>query len=434
MSVKVIRTLISVTAATLIAFAPTQLSYGDPGQEAAPSGGTGSPTEAAPQSASQLQALVAPIALYPDSLVAQILTASTFPDQIAVASYWLEQNKNLTGSNLMQAVDKQTWDPSVKALTEFPSVLDNMAKNLTWTSSLGEAYHSQQADVMAAIQTLRKEAKDKGTLKTTSQITVVQQNPQTIVIQPANPQIVYVPEYNPTIVYGTPYVIPGYVYAPPPGYSAGTVAAAGVIGFGAGIAVGAMMAGGCCSWGYSSWNCGWHGTAVVYHGGAYYGNAAWHGGYYGGYGTHVSGPYGGASTYHGPNGSAASYHGWGANGTYHTGSAYNSAWGSGASHTTYAPNGASHTSGGGYNAATGESGHYGSSTTAAGGSAYHGSTSTGQHYAGGTTASGKSWGGSSSGGWASRADSSRGWDSMHSSGFSGGRFGGGGFGGGGFRR
>jgi Protein of unknown function (DUF3300) len=428
MTVRIAKTLVSVTAATLLTFSPTQLSYGDPSQEAAPPGGTGSATEAAPRSVSQLQALVAPIALYPDSLVAQILTASTFPDQIALASNWLEQNKDLTGSNLMQAVNKQSWDPSVKALTEFPSVLDNMAKNLAWTSSLGEAYHGQQADVMKAIQTLRTEAKQKGTLKTTSQITVVQESPQTIVIKPTNPQVVYVPEYNPTIIYGTPYVIPGYVYAPP----SGAVVAAGVIGFGAGIAVGAMMAGGCCSWGFSSWNCGWHGTAVVYHGGAYYGNAAWHGGSYGGYGTHVSGPYGGASAYHGAYGSAASYHGWGANGTYHTGSAYNTAWGSGASHTTYAPDGASHTSGGAYNKTTGESARYGSSTTAAGGTAYHGSTSTGQHYAGGTTASGKSWGGSSSGGWASRADSSRGWDSMRSSGFSGGRFGGGGFGGGGF--
>lgn len=434
MATKVIRAPISLIAATVIAFAPAQLSYGAPGQEPAPSGDTGSPTQAAPQSTSQLQALVAPIALYPDSLVAQILTAATFPDQVALASNWLEQNKTLTGNDLMQAVDKQSWDPSVKALTEFPSVLDNLAKNLAWTSSLGEAYHNQQADVMSAIQALRAQAKAKGALKTTSQITVVQQTPQTIVIQPTNPQVVYVPQYNPTVIYGTPYVIPGYVYVPPPGYSAGTVAAAGIIGFGAGIAVGAMMAGGCCSWGYSAWNCGWHGTAVVYHGGAYYGNAAWHGGYYGGYGTHVSGPYGGASTYHGPNGSAASYHGYAPNGTYHTGGAYNTAWGSGAQHTTYAPDGASHTEGGTYNKTTGESAHYGSSTTAAGGTAYHGSTSTGQHYAGGTTASGKSWGGSSSGGWASKADSSRGWDSMHSSGFSGGRFGGGGFGGGGFRR
>ena len=191
--------------------ASPQLLYGYQAASSGPAADSGSPTEAASQSASELQSLVAPIALYPDSLVAQILTASTFPDQVAVADYWVQQNKSLTGSALMQAVDKQTWDASVKALTEFPSVLDNMAKNLTWTSSLGEAYHNQQADVMTAIQTLRAQAKAKGNLNSSPQVTVVQQSPQVIVIQPANPQIVYVPEYNPTIVYGTPYVVPGYV-------------------------------------------------------------------------------------------------------------------------------------------------------------------------------------------------------------------------------
>jgi hypothetical protein len=231
-------------------------------------------------SASQLQALLAPIALYPDALVAQILAAATFPDQVAVAEYWLQQNKK-TGKDLMKAVDKESWDPSVKALTQFPSVLANLSNNLAWTSSLGEAYHNQQAEVMTAIQTLRAKAQAAGNLKSTPQITVVQQSPQTIVIQPANPEVVYVPQYNPMVVYGYPYVVPSYTYVAPP-YSAADVAAAGVIGFGAGIAVGAMMGGGCCGWGYSSWNCNWHGSAVAYHGGAYYGNAAWHGGYYNG--------------------------------------------------------------------------------------------------------------------------------------------------------
>ena len=131
---------------------------------------------------------------------------------------------------------------------------------------------------MTAIQTLRAKAKAAGNLKTTPQVTVVQQSPQVIVIQPANPQVVYVPVYDPAVVYGYPYVVPAYTYVPTPG----AVVAAGIIGYGAGIAVGAMMSGGCCGWGYSSWNCGWHGTAVVYHGGAYYGNSAWHGGYYNG--------------------------------------------------------------------------------------------------------------------------------------------------------
>ena len=230
-------------------------------------------------STQELQSLVAPIALYPDALVAQILSAATFPDQIAVANYWLEQNKNLTGSALMQAVNKQSWDPSVKALTQFPSVLDNMAKNLSWTSQLGEAYHNQASDVMAAVQTLRAQAKAAGNLKSGSQITVVQQTPQTIVIQPTNPQVVYVPQYNPAVVYGTPYVVPAYVA---PTYSTADVVATGLLSFGAGMAVGAMMSGGCCGWGYSSWNCNWyHGGGVYYGAHPYYGNSAWHGGYYG---------------------------------------------------------------------------------------------------------------------------------------------------------
>ena len=147
----------------------------------------------------------------------------------------------------MQAVDKQSWDPSVKALTQFPTVLNNMAQNLSWTSQLGEAYHNQQSDVMAAVQALRKQAQTAGNLKTTPQQTVkteTQSGQQVIVIEPANPQVVYIPSYNPTVVYGTPYTAPGY--------STADLVATGLLSFGAGIAVGAMMSGGCCGWGWSS--------------------------------------------------------------------------------------------------------------------------------------------------------------------------------------
>jgi hypothetical protein len=363
----------------------------------APAPDTTPPTDTAPLSTSDLDALVAPIALYPDALVAQVLTASTFPDQVAVAEYWMQENKSLTGSALMKAVDQQTWDPSVKALTEFPSVLENMSKNLTWTSSLGEAYHNQQAEVMSAIQTLRAQAKAKGALNSNSQIKVVQQSPQVIVIQPTNPQIVYVPEYNPAVIYGTPYVTPGY--------TAGDVAAAGIIGFGAGIAVGAMMSGGCCGWGYSSWNCGWHGTAVVYHGGAYYGNSAWHGGYYNG-GYH--GGYGYDNAYNRTD--AANHY----NNVSHSGNTYNkntvnvnrqNSQNFDANHQSASNSWAQHSGDSGKSDAfSGMSGHSGG------------------------------FGSSGGGGWSSRADSSRGWGSMRSSGFGGGRFGGGGFGGGGFGR
>ncbi len=391
------RKILAVVLSVLLCVASSQLLLGYQTAPPGPLTDTANPTEAASQTASQLQALVAPIALYPDSLVAQILTAATFPDQVAVADYWLQENKSLTGSALMQAVDKQSWDPSVKALTEFPSVLDNMSKNLAWTSSLGQAYHDQQADVMTAIQTLRAQAKAKGNLQSTPQIKVVQQSPQVIVIQPANPQIVYVPQYNPTIVYGTPYVIPAYVA---PTYTTGDVVAAGLIGFGAGIAVGAMMSGGCCGWGYSSWNCGWHGTAVVYHGGGYYGNSAWHGGYYNG-GYHSS---------------------YGYNNSYNHSNYYNN-------HSNY-NNNYKNVSGNTVNVNKQSAQNFQNAHPSASNSwAQHDSGSGHSDAFGGM--SGHSGG---SDGWSSRADSSRGWGSMHSSGFSGGRFGGGGFGGGGFRR
>jgi hypothetical protein len=257
--------------------------YNAGAQQSAQQGGNEYSGQAAPMSAEELQRLAAPIALYPDALVAQILGAATFPDQVAYAAGWLQQNKNLTGNNLAKTVDKQAWDPSVKALTEFPSVLENMAVNLSWTSALGEAYANQPTDVMSAVQVLRAKAKAAGNLKSGSEIKVVQESPNVIVIQPANPQVVYVPQYNPTVVYGTTYVVPGYT-APPVGTA--------VLAFGAGIAVGAMMSGGCCGWGYSYWNTNWHGGTVVYRSNTYYGNAAWHGGYYGAGGvTHYGAGY-----------------------------------------------------------------------------------------------------------------------------------------------
>jgi hypothetical protein len=228
--------LVSTVLSVLLIFTAVPLEA--TAQQPAPTGSTGYSGQGAPLSADELQQLAAPIALYPDALVAQILGAATFPDQVALASNWLQQNKSLTGTALTSAVDTQTWDPSVKALTQFPSVLDNLAKNLSWTSSLGEAYHTQPADVMSAVQVLRAKAQAAGNLKSGSQITVVQQAPQVIVIQPTNPQIVYVPTYNPTVVYGTPYVTPGY--------STAAVVTTAVLAFGVGIAIGVAMSN---SWG-----------------------------------------------------------------------------------------------------------------------------------------------------------------------------------------
>jgi hypothetical protein len=384
------RKVLSISLGLIVATIPPVL-FGF--QAESPSADTANPTQSANHSADELQALVAPIALYPDALVAQVLTASTFPDQVAIADNWLHQNSSLTGSALMKAVDKQSWDPSVKALTQFPSVLDSLAKNLAWTSSLGEAYHNQQAEVMTAIQTLRAEAKDKGNLKSNQQIKVVQQSPQVIVIQPTNPQVVYVPQYNPAVIYGTPYVTPGY--------TAGDVAAAGIIGFGAGVAVGAMMGGGCCGWGWSSWNCGWHGTAVVYHGGAYYGNSAWHGGYY--------------------------------NGGYHGGYGYNNSF------TRNNFNSYNRNSANSFTNVSGNTVNFNKQSGQGFGDRSSGNSWAHQDNFGKSTAfSGlgdHSGGFGNSGGWSSRAESGRGWGSMSHSGFSGGRFGGGsggGFGGGRF--
>jgi hypothetical protein len=247
-----------------------------------------------------LDALVAPIALYPDSLVAQVLGAATFPDEVAVADYWLKQNKTLTGTALGKAVDQQSWDSSVKALTQFPSVLDNMVGNLVWTSNLGEAFHNQQPDVMAAVQVMRAKPQAAGNLQSTPQVKVVQQTPKTIVIEPANPQVVYVPQYNPTIVYGAPFVVP--LYTPP------VAIATASISFGAGIALGAAFGGfgvfggvGGFGWGFHSWNCNWGGGGgggtIIYNHNTYINNQSWHGGNYNGYhpwgpGPHGGGPYG----------------------------------------------------------------------------------------------------------------------------------------------
>ncbi len=227
-------------------------------------------------SASQIDELVSPIALYPDALVAQIVAASTYPDQVVAANSWVKANSKLNSAELAKQVDGQTWDPSVKALTQFPSVLDNMATNLSWTSALGDAAYNQQADVMASVQRLRKQAQAAGNLKSTSQQTVkteTQEGQQVIVIQPANPQVVYVPTYNPTVVYGTPYS--------PPGYSTGALVATGIISFGVGMAIGASMNN---SWGYNSWGCGWHGGTVNYNRNVYVSNSNVYrnGGSYGG--------------------------------------------------------------------------------------------------------------------------------------------------------
>src|SRR5467141_679460 len=214
-----------------------------------------SPTPAAKPSAQELRQLVAPIALYPDALVAQVLAASTYPTQIVEAERWMQSHSDLKGDKLGKEVDKQNWDPSVKALAQFPSVLENMDKNLSWTSSLGEAYVNQPQDVTDAVQTLRQEARKAGHLNDNEQEKVTTQD-KTIIIEPANPQVVYVPAYDPWLVYGAPIVAyPGWY--PVPGIFWGGVGLSFGVGFGIGFFGG-------FGWGWGHWGYDWHGRSAIY--------------------------------------------------------------------------------------------------------------------------------------------------------------------------
>jgi uncharacterized membrane protein YgcG len=213
------------------------------------------PSPAPQLSAQEIQQLVAPIALYPDALVAQVLAASTYPAEIVEADRWMQSHSNLKGEELAKEVDKQAWDPSVKALAQFPSVLENMDKNLSWTSSLGDAYANQEQDVTQAVQTLREQARNAGKLNSNEQEKVTNQG-STIVIEPANPDVVYVPAYDPWLVYGAPIVAyPGWYPVP------GVFFAGPAISFGFGFGIGFF---GGFGWGWHHWGYDWHGRSVIY--------------------------------------------------------------------------------------------------------------------------------------------------------------------------
>ena len=202
----------------------------------------------------QIDALLAPIALYPDNLLTQILMAATFPLQVVAAGRWLEDSahKDLKGDALAKALEAQDWDPSVKSLVPFPQVLTMMNANLDWMQQLGYAVADQQAAVLDSVQRLRRQAQSNGSLQSSPQ-QVVRTQDQSIIIEPAKPDVVYVPSYNPTVVYGTwPY--PSYppVYLPPPaGYVAGTALVSG-LAFGAGVAITAGLWG----WARPAWGSG----------------------------------------------------------------------------------------------------------------------------------------------------------------------------------
>src|SRR5438067_11209065 len=215
---------------------------------------TNTDTEQAPKIPNdQLDSLVAPIALYPDPLLAQTLAASTYPLEIIQLEQWMNKNKNLKGKGVADAVEKQNWDPSVQAMAVFPDVVKQLAENVSWSSDLGNAFLAQEADVMDAVQRMRAKAQGAGNLKSSQQQKVESKTVESknvIVIEQADPQVVYVPSYNPTVVYGAPaYPYPSMYY--PPGY--------GLLAFGTGVAIGAAWGNG--GWG---WGCGWgHGDVNI---------------------------------------------------------------------------------------------------------------------------------------------------------------------------
>lgn len=246
-------------------------------------------------SADQLEQLVAPVALYPDNLLAQVLAASTYPEQVADADRWRQVQGNAAPDQIAAAADAQNWDPSVKALTAFPQVLDDLAHDLSWTTELGNAYYNQPQDVMNAVQSLRERAQASGTLQSTPQETV-NDDQGYIALQPANPQVVYVPEYDPWTVYGAPIAAyPGF------GFYGGWGPAWGTdIGYGVGCALGAFMNFG---WGWGGWGMNWIGHSLLFGGAGWFSHSrsvadwglahggprafGWHGGGYGdrGYGN-----------------------------------------------------------------------------------------------------------------------------------------------------
>jgi len=223
---------------------------------AGPEGGIAqSAGEDKPFKQEELDQLLAPIALYPDSLLAQIFMASTYPLEVVQAGKWARANQGFKGDALTAALEKENWDPSVKSLVNFPQVLDMMNEKLDWTQKLGDAFLAQQKEVMATVQKLRAKAEAEGNLKSNQeQKVVVEKETKTIIIEPATPEVVYVPTYNPTVVYGVwwyPAYPPYYYY--PPGYVPG----AALFSFGVVVAIGA-------AWGYAWGGCGWgHGEVDI---------------------------------------------------------------------------------------------------------------------------------------------------------------------------
>jgi hypothetical protein len=237
-----------------------------------------SATEVFPPSSDELDQLVAPIALYPDKLVGQILAASTYPTQVVEADRYLQQNAALKGDALAKSIDPQPWDPSVKALTQFPQILSMMDKNLSWTSALGQAYTDGSQPVLDAVQVMRHRAQQAGNLASNQQETVQDQGPD-VVIEPADPSFVYLPVFDPWLAYGEPVgLFPDWYYEP------GVFIDGPGIAFGFGVGIGLY---GGYGWGWNNWGTEWRGRGVLYNRGPWISHSPTfmpHGGQFGGRG------------------------------------------------------------------------------------------------------------------------------------------------------
>jgi len=240
-----------------------QRPYSDSGQPYPERGYGQAPSSAQPLNAAQLEQIVAPIALYPDTLVAQVLAASTYPGQVAEADHWLQTQGYTSSDQIAAGADVQNWDPSVKALTAFPRVLAQMDRNLQWTTDLGNAYYNQPLDVFEAVQVMRRRAQGAGTLQSTPQQTV-HYDQDYIQLMPVNPQLVYVPTYNPWTVYGAEV-------SPYPGFSLlGAVESflgSSPINYGFGIVMSAFSH---TPWGWLAWGLNWLAQSVLFNQSDYY--------------------------------------------------------------------------------------------------------------------------------------------------------------------
>ena len=211
----------------------------------------------------QLNDLVAPIALYPDPLLSQVLVASTYPLELVQVSQWLQRNPGLTGPALTAAAQQQNWDPSVQALVVFPDVLKRLSDDVSWTTNLGNAFLAQQQDAMDAVQRMRQQAQQAGKLASTPQENVVARNEggqPYIEILPADPNVIYVPMYDPAWIWGPPlwYPYPRW-YWPNRSIIVGGMG----FGFGGGINIGLFFGGGWNGWGGWGWQPGWGSHTVI---------------------------------------------------------------------------------------------------------------------------------------------------------------------------